>query len=107
MSDTLHAEADRDESSVRDLVELIARGLVDHPETVDVSEQVGERSIVIRIRVPGDEVGKVIGRGGRIANSLRLLAKAAAARMQKSVWVEIAKSEDAEAADVKEEQAES
>ena len=107
MSDTPHAEADRDESSVRELVELIARGLVDRPETVIVTEQVGERSIVVRVTVPGDEVGKVIGRGGRIANSLRLLAKAAAARGQKSVWVEIAKTEDDEAAGAKEVEAES
>ena len=107
MSDGAHAEAERDESSVRGLIELIVRGLVDHPETVEVSEQVGERSIVVRVRVPGDEVGKVIGRGGRIANSLRLLAKAAAARVQKSVWVEIAKLEDADEAGAKEDETES
>src|SRR3990172_1316686 len=89
MSDQASAEV-QDESSVRKLVELIVQGLVDNPEQVEISEQVGERSILVRVRVPSEEVGKVIGRGGRIANSLRLLARAAAARLHKSVWVDIA-----------------
>jgi len=107
MSDTAQAESHGGESQARDLVELIVKGLVDHPEDVEVVEQVGERSIVIRVRVPGDEVGKVIGRGGRIANSLRLLAKAAATKIRKSVWVDIAKSEQEEAAEAKEEHTQS
>lgn len=107
MSDTAQAEGHGDESRARDLVELIVKGLVDHPEDVEVLEQIGERSIVIRVRVPGDEVGKVIGRGGRIANSLRLLAKAAATRVRKSVWVDIAKSEQEETAEAKEEHTQS
>jgi predicted RNA-binding protein YlqC (UPF0109 family) len=93
MSDAEQTEHPGGQGRPRDLVELLVKSLVDCPDEVEVEEQVGERSLVIRVRVPGDQVGRVIGRGGRIANSLRLLAKAAGARERRNVWVDIAKSE--------------
>jgi len=86
---------------VNELVTMIVRALVDDPEQVVVNAVEGERSIIFEVRVAADDVGKVIGKGGRIANALRTLVRAAGAKDRKSIWVDINKLGDggAEAAD--------
>jgi predicted RNA-binding protein YlqC (UPF0109 family) len=74
---------------VKELVEYIARFLVDNPEAVQVTEVEGERSIIIELRVAPDDMGKVIGKQGKIAKSIRTLTKATAAKEGKRVVVEI------------------
>ena len=71
------------------LVELIAKALVDHPEQVQVSEVEGSSSIVIELRVAPEDMGKVIGKQGRIAKAIRTVVKAAATKESKKVIVEI------------------
>lgn len=75
------------------LVESIAKWLVDHPEKVVVTEEIRDREEVIRLSVAADDMGKVIGKQGRIAKALRTVVKAAATKEHKQVVVEIV-SED-------------
>jgi len=75
--------------AVKELVELLVRALVDNPEEVEVSEVEGERSVVLEVRVAPEDVGKVIGKQGRIVQALRTVVKAAAAREGKKAVVEI------------------
>ena len=72
-----------------ELVEAIAKSLVDHPDAVDVKEVEGHQSVVIELRVAPEDMGKVIGKQGRIAKALRTVVKAAATRANKKVVVEI------------------
>jgi predicted RNA-binding protein YlqC (UPF0109 family) len=76
-------------SQVKALVELLARSLVDHPEAVVVQEVDGPHATVVELRVSPDDLGKVIGRGGRVIKAIRILARAAATRSGKRVTVEI------------------
>ena len=73
------------------LVEAIAKSLVDSPEEVVVTETEGCQGTVIELRVAPDDMGKVIGKQGRIAKALRTVVKAAAIRENKKVTVEIIK----------------
>lgn len=72
-----------------ELVRFIAASLVDKPEAVDVREIENEDNIVIELRVDPDDMGKVIGKQGRIAKAIRTVVKAASAHSEKSVFVEI------------------
>ena len=72
-----------------ELVNFIARALVDKPEAVDVREVENEDSIVIELRVDPDDMGKVIGKQGRIAKAIRTVVKAASVKSEKPVFVEI------------------
>lgn len=72
-----------------ELVKVIAQALVDYPELVEVKEIEGSQSIVIELKVSPDDMGKVIGKQGRIAKALRTVVKAAAIRENKRVVVEI------------------
>jgi predicted RNA-binding protein YlqC (UPF0109 family) len=74
---------------VKALVEQVTRSLVDHPEAVEVREADGPHATVIEVRVSQDDLGKVIGRGGRVIKAIRTLARAAATRSGKRVTVEI------------------
>ncbi len=74
---------------MRDLVEYIAKALVDHPDKVEVRQVEGERSIILELKVAPEDMGKVIGKQGRIAQAIRTVAKAAALRAGKNVHVEI------------------
>ena len=75
---------------MRDLVEFLVRSLVDDPEAVSVEELDDGGDIVLEVRVAGDDLGRVIGRDGRVANAIRTLAKAAAtAQGEGRVLVEI------------------
>lgn len=73
------------------LVEAIAKSLVDSPDEVVVTETEGRQGTVIELRVAPDDMGKVIGKQGRIAKALRTVVKAAAIRENKKVTVEIIK----------------
>ncbi len=73
------------------LVEFIARGLVDHPEAVEVRQIEDERGLRLELRVAPEDMGKVIGRQGRIARALRTVVKAASLRAGRRVTVEIAR----------------
>ena len=73
------------------VVEAIAKSLVDSPEEVVVTETEGRQGTVIELRVAPDDMGKVIGKQGRIAKALRTVVKAAAIRENKKVTVEIIK----------------
>lgn len=73
------------------LVEAIAKSLVDKPENVEVTETSTRQGTVIQLKVDPDDMGKVIGKQGRIAKALRVVVKAAATRDNKKVTVEIVK----------------
>ena len=74
---------------MKELVELIVKALVDKSDEVRITETVGESIVILEINVAPDDVGKVIGREGRIANAIRTVVKAAAAKVGKKVTVEI------------------
>ena len=74
---------------MKELVEVIAKSLVDHPEEVVVTETENDKSIVIELRVAQMDMGKVIGKQGRIAKAIRCVVKAAASKEEKKVVVEI------------------
>ena len=76
---------------MQELVTMIVRALVDEPDRVSVNEIRGERSVIFEVRVCEEDLGKVIGKGGRIANALRTLVRAAGAKERKSIWVDINK----------------
>jgi uncharacterized protein len=74
---------------LRELVEFLARALVEDPDAVEVEEVEENGDIVLEVTVADDDLGRVIGRGGRIANALRTVAKATATRAERRVMVEI------------------
>lgn len=74
---------------MKELVEYLVKALVDKPDEVSISQNDGEAVTTIEIRAANDDIGKVIGRDGRIANSIRTIAKAAAAKQNKRISVEI------------------
>lgn len=71
------------------LVEAIAKSLVDNPDAVEVKETEENQTIIIELRVAPGDMGKVIGKQGRIAKALRTVVKAAAVKENKKVVVEI------------------
>ncbi len=74
---------------MKELVEIIAKSLVDHPDEVVVTEKETEKAIVVELKVASEDMGKVIGKQGRIAKSIRTVVKAAATKDDKKVVVEI------------------
>jgi uncharacterized protein len=75
---------------VRELLEFLARSLVAEPDAVKVSEvEEIDGEVVLELEVAEDDLGRVIGRGGRVANALRTVMKAAATREEKRVVVDI------------------
>ena len=74
---------------MKELVEVIARGLVSHPDQVVVTEFQNGDEIVIKLHVAEDDMGKVIGHAGRIAKAIRVIVGAAAVREDKQVTVDI------------------
>ena len=72
-----------------ELVKYSAASLVEKPEAVDVREVENEDGIVIELRVDPEDMGKVIGKQGRIAKAIRTVVKAASAKSEKPVFVEI------------------
>ncbi|MGI6038467.1 MAG: KH domain-containing protein [Limnochordia bacterium] len=74
---------------MKDLVEFVAKHLVEQPEEVRVMEREGERGSILELRVAPSDMGKVIGRGGRIAKALRTVVKAAGIKQGRMYQVEI------------------
>jgi len=75
---------------MKELVEILAKALVDHPESVEVTSHEDEYATIIELRVASEDMGKVIGKQGRIAKAVRTLVKASAARAgAKKVIVDI------------------
>ena len=74
---------------MKELVETIAKALVDSPDEVVVTESETEREIVLQLHVAQEDMGKVIGKQGRIAKAIRSVVKAAAAKEDKRVVVDI------------------
>lgn len=73
----------------KDLVEYIAKSLVDQPGSVEVNVIEGEKSTILELKVAQDDIGKVIGKSGRIARAIRTILSAAAAKTEKRVVLEI------------------
>ena len=74
---------------MRELVEVLAQSLVDHPEEVTVQETEKDNEILLVLKVAQEDMGKVIGKQGRIAKAIRAVVKAAASKTDKKVIVEI------------------
>lgn len=74
---------------MKELVEVIAKSLVDYPEQVAVDEKIDKSHVIIELRVASADMGKVIGKQGRIAKAIRTVVKAAAACENKKVTVDI------------------
>ena len=74
---------------MKEIVEVIAKALVDHPEKVNVEEKEEDCQTMLRLHVAEDDMGKVIGKQGRISKAMRTVFKAAATREEKKVTVEI------------------
>ena len=77
------------EERTRALVEYLARALVEHPDQVEVNEYEEDGDLVLELSVAPDDLGRVIGRGGRLANAMRTVARAAATRSNRRAYVEI------------------
>ncbi len=74
---------------MKELIEFLARAIVDDPDAVQVEEERDGDRIVYRLQVAGDDMGKVIGKQGRIANAMRTMLRVAAARRGTYVSLEI------------------
>lgn len=74
---------------MKELLETLAQALVDKPEEVSVTVVEGEKSVILQLHVAPDDVGKVIGKEGRIAKALRTIVKASATKIGKKAIVEI------------------
>lgn len=74
---------------MKELVEVIAKSLVDNPDEVVVTQTESEKAIVVELRVAQSDMGKVIGKQGRIAKAIRAVVKAASSQEDKKVVVEI------------------
>lgn len=78
-----------DPANLRDLVEFMAKSLVDKPDEVEVNEVVGEQTTVVELKVAKEDLGKVIGKQGRTARSMRTILNAASTKLQKRSVLEI------------------
>lgn len=74
---------------MKELVQVIAKSLVDNPSEVYVNEVQGEQSVVLELRVAPEDMGKVIGKQGKVAKAIRTVVKAASLNVDKKVVVEI------------------
>ncbi|MDE3097078.1 MAG: KH domain-containing protein [Chloroflexota bacterium] len=74
---------------MKDIIEFIAKALVDHPDDVKVTEEEERGRVVVRLEVAEDDYGKVIGKGGRIAQAMRAMLKVSAVRHEEYASLEI------------------
>ena len=74
---------------MKDLVEIIAKSLVDNPDEVRVNEVQGEQDLILELRVAPEDMGKVIGKQGRVAKAIRTVVKVAALNEDRKAVVEI------------------
>jgi len=75
--------------AVKELIEIMAKALVEHPDQVQVIEIAGEHASAIELRTAKDDIGKVIGKRGRNAQAMRTILNAASAKLRKRVVLEI------------------
>ncbi|MES2769330.1 MAG: KH domain-containing protein [Bdellovibrionota bacterium] len=78
-----------DYTSLKDLVEFMAKSLVDKPDEVSVNEMIGEQTTVVELKVAKEDLGKVIGKQGRTARSMRTILNAASTKLSKRSVLEI------------------
>jgi predicted RNA-binding protein YlqC (UPF0109 family) len=81
--------ASRGGSEMKELLELIAKALVDNPDEVSVSEVGGEQTTILELRVAQEDLGKVIGKQGRTARAIRTILSAAGMKLRKRFHLEI------------------
>ncbi|MFW5981962.1 MAG: KH domain-containing protein [Halanaerobiaceae bacterium] len=74
---------------MKELVETIAKSIVDQPDQVFINEVEGEKSVILEVSVADNDMGKIIGKQGRIARAIRTVVKAAATKEGKKVIVDI------------------
>ena len=74
---------------MKELVDFLARHLVNHPEAVEVKETQGDTASVVELKVAKEDLGRIIGKQGRTAKSIRTILNAAASRMNRKVVLEI------------------
>ena len=74
---------------MKDLIEFIAKSLVEHPDDVQVSETINGNRVRIELKVNADDMGRVIGKSGRVANSMRTLLRVAAERDGKQATLDV------------------
>ena len=74
---------------MKELVEVIAKSLVDHPDEVVITEKETEKEIILELKVASSDMGKVIGKQGRIAKAIRAVLKAASSKEEKKVVLDI------------------
>jgi predicted RNA-binding protein YlqC (UPF0109 family) len=91
MSETMSRPLSESLSNMAQLIDYIARALADNPSQVQVSEVEGESSqhVLLELQVAPDDMGRIIGRGGRTANAMRTLVRVLAAKQGKRVTLEI------------------
>lgn len=78
-----------DHTSLKDLIEFMAKSLVDNPDEVEVKEIVGEQTTVVALKVSKEDLGKVIGKQGRTARSMRTILNAASTKLHKRSVLDI------------------
>lgn len=83
-------------SSIKELVEYVAKSLADQPEAVHVIETTGDAAVLIELHVDAEDMGRLIGRRGRTINALRSVARVLGGKMEKRVEVEIMEAEETE-----------
>jgi predicted RNA-binding protein YlqC (UPF0109 family) len=76
-------------ASLKELVEYLAKALVDNPDDVEVSEVAGEQTVVLELRVAKEDLGKVIGKQGRTVKAMRAILSAASSKLRKRADLEI------------------
>ena len=74
---------------MKELVQLLARSLVNHPDAVEVKETLGDTASVVELKVAKEDLGRIIGKQGRTAKSIRTILNAAASRTNRKVVLEI------------------
>ncbi len=74
---------------MKDMVMMIVKSLVDQPDSVEINEIEGTQTIILEVKVAAEDMGKIIGKQGRIAKAIRTVVKAAAIKLDKRVVVEI------------------
>jgi predicted RNA-binding protein YlqC (UPF0109 family) len=74
---------------MKDLIDHIARSLVDHPDQIEVDEFFEDGKTIITLHVAEEDMGRVIGKGGKVANAIRVLVRTAAAREGQRIQLEI------------------
>jgi predicted RNA-binding protein YlqC (UPF0109 family) len=78
-----------EETDMKAFIEYLVRAVVDIPEEVRVEEEPGEEATTYKVHVAPDDLGKAIGKQGRIANAMRVLAKASAMKEKRKVYLEV------------------